>query len=152
MLKIGSEAPDFSVPLHTGEIFRLSDQHGRNRVILYFYPKDFTAGCTAQACMFSEHFREITALDVVIIGISADNMDSHRKFAAAHNLQFPLGSDEKRSVMKLYEALRFGIMPLRVTYIIDKAGVIRGAAHHELLIDRHWQSVITVLSQIGANE
>ena len=103
MLNVGSQAPDFSVPLHTGEIFRLSDYHGRKNVVLYFYPRDFTKGCTEQACTFSSHFLEIAALDAVIIGISSDTLESHRKFAAEYSLQFPLGADANRSVMSVLE-------------------------------------------------
>ena len=66
MLKVGSEAPDFSVSLHTGETFRLSEFRGKKNVVVYFYPKDFTKGCTAQACSFSDHFREIASLDLLV--------------------------------------------------------------------------------------
>lgn len=152
MLKIGSEAPDFSVPLHSGETFHLSEYRGRKHVVLYFYPKDFTKGCTEQACAFSDHSREIALLGAAIIGISPDDNESHRKFAATHRLQFPLGSDENRRVTRLYGALRFGIWQLRITYVIDKRGIIRKTIHHEFLIGKHWQSVITALRELEANQ
>jgi peroxiredoxin Q/BCP len=148
MLKVGSQAPDFSVPVQTGETFRLSEFRGKKNVVVYFYPKDFTKGCTAQACSFSDHFSEIASLDAMVIGISPDGEESHRKFAGTHSLRFPLGSDSQRTVLRLYEALQFGIRRLRVTYIIDKTGTIRGVAHHEILIEKHWKSVITVLREI----
>jgi len=151
MLKIGSEAPDFSVPLHTGQMFRLSEYRGRNNVVLFFYPKDFTTGCTAEACAFSDHLDEMSGQSAVVIGISADSTQRHLEFAKEKHLRFPLGSDENRSVMKLYGAVRFG-MPLRVTYVIDKSGLIRGAAHHEILISNHLQSAISVLRDIEAKK
>jgi peroxiredoxin Q/BCP len=152
MLKTGSVAPDFSVPLHTGEMFRLSEYRGRKHVVLYFYPKDFTTGCTEQACTFSDHSRESALLEAMIIGISADGNESHRKFAAAHKLQFPLGADENRAVSRMYDALRFGVWPLRVTYVIDKIGVIRNVIHYEIAIHRHWESVIDILREIEVKQ
>lgn len=148
MLRAGSEAPDFSLPLHTGEMFRLSEYRGKKNVVLYFYPKDFTTGCTAQACSFSDHFSEIVSLDALILGVSPDSEESHRRFARTHDLRFPLASDGQRSVMRMYGALQFGIRRLRVTYVIDKYGIIRGVAHHEILIEKHWKSVITILREI----
>jgi len=150
MLKSGQVAPDFFVPLHTGETFRLSEYRGQKHVVLFFYPKDFTAGCTTQACSFSNHIPDIRMLNAAVIGLSADSTESHRKFAQSNSLQFPLGSDRNWNVARMYGALRFGIWPLRITYVIDKAGIIRKAIHHEIMIMKHWQSVISVLREIEA--
>ncbi len=147
MLKVGTEAPDFSIPLHSGKTFQLSDYRGKRNVVLYFYPKDFTTGCTAEACAFSDHLDEIAGLNAVVLGVSADSTRRHVEFATEMKLRFTLGSDERRVVMRQYEAIRFG-MPLRITYVIDKSGFVRGAVHHEILIKNHLRSAISILRNI----
>lgn len=149
MLDVGSIAPDFSVPLSSVGKFRLSDCRGKKHVVLYFYPKDFTTVCTRQACLFSDHSDEIESLDAILLGISADSSERHREFIKALNLNFPLGTDTDNSVARMYNVFRLGFRRLRVTYVIDKAGIIAGALHHELFIDNHWKSVIAVLRNLG---
>ena len=123
-------------------------------VYLYFYPQDFTAGCTEQACTFRDNYDAIKKYDAVIFGVSADQTDSHRKFAASYHLPFPLISDADRSISKLYHARwLFGLWPYakRVTYVIDKQGIIRSVIHHELNIGRHLGDVIEALKQCSLN-
>lgn len=152
-MTIGDLAPDFQLPLHTGEEFRLSNYRGRKNVVLYFYPRDFTWGCTKEGCLFSSNIREIEQMGALIIGISADTIDSHRKFAEENNFVFPLASDEHMEVCRNYRTLWLrGLAIRRMTYIIDKQGIIRGKTHHELLIDRHWNYVLRVLNELDDHD
>lgn len=153
MLRIGTQAPDFELRLHNGLRFRLSDQSGIKNVVLYFYPKDFTWGCTKEGCIFAEHVKEIETQDAVLIGINAESLDRHRAFAQQHRFPFALASDPHLEVCRNYRALWLGGKAVRrVTYVIDRQRIIRGVAHHELLIDKHWQYVKRVLSQLHEDE
>jgi peroxiredoxin Q/BCP len=129
MLKEGMQAPDFSLPDADGRVHRLSDYRGR-KVILYFYPKDDTPGCTREACDFRDRQREIAAKNAVIVGISADGAASHRTFTAKYNLPFILLSDPAKEAIGAYGALRGGLLSktffgiVRSTFIIDEKGTI----------------------------
>ncbi|ALW86027.1 alkyl hydroperoxide reductase [Hymenobacter sedentarius] len=126
MLQVGQPAPDFTLKTTTGETFRLSELRGRH-VVLYFYPKDDTPGCTAEACSFRDQYEDFQDLGAEVVGISSDSEKSHQKFTAKHNLPFQLLADEKGEVRKLYEVPRalLGLLPGRVTFVIDKKGVIQ---------------------------
>ena len=138
MLELNQLAPDFTLPTTSGEPFRLSEQRGRS-VVLYFYPKDDTPGCTTQACGFRDQYEEFLELGAEVVGVSSDSEASHQKFSQKHRLPFPLLADEGGAVRKLYEVPRalLGLLPGRVTFVIDKEGVVRyifnslsGAADH----------------------
>ena len=126
MLSIGQPAPDFTLKTTTGDTFRLSEQRGRH-VVLYFYPKDDTPGCTAEACSFRDQYEDFLELGADVVGISSDSEASHQKFTQKHRLPFPLLADGGGQVRKLYEVPRalLGLLPGRVTFVIDKAGVIQ---------------------------
>lgn len=130
MLEIGTNAPDFQLPDQDGIIHRLEDYRGK-RIILYFYPKDNTPGCTKQACSFGELYPQITEKGAVVIGISKDSVESHKKFQQKYNLPFTLLSDTELSAIKAYDVWQekknygktyMGIV--RSTYLIDENGVI----------------------------
>lgn len=149
MLRIGTYAPDFELKLHTGLRFNLSDQLGVKNVVLYFYPRDYTWGCTKEGCLFADHIREIESMDAVLLGVNGESVEQHRTFADEYRFPFPLASDPHLEVCRNYRALWLGSKAIRrVTYVIDKRRVIRGVAHHELLIDRHWSYVKRILGQI----
>ena len=128
-LKVGDLAPDFSLPADTGETVRLSDLRGK-RVILYFYPLDNSGGCTMQACSFRDKYTQIEEENGVVLGVSGDGIESHRKFKTKHNLPFLLLADEDREVQALYgvgRARMLGIpMPFseRSQFVIDEEGRI----------------------------
>lgn len=148
LLKEGDEAPDFTARLSTGEEITLSQFRGKKNVVLSFYPADFTAGCTNQACSYRDSYGSVASLDAVIIGISTDGDARHREFSQSYQLPFPLISDPERNIIRLYGANRPGgaLLPTkRVTYVIDKDGVIRLVAHHEFLIRKHIEEIIGVL-------
>jgi peroxiredoxin Q/BCP len=151
MLKAGDVAPDFTTVLDDETIFTLSDWHGKKHVILYFYPSDFTRGCTTEACGFRDTHAAIEAQDAIVVGVSPDSTESHRRFRHEHGLPFLLVADTERKVIGLYDVARtFAIAKTkRVTYLIDKAGTIRNVYHHELAIGRHKDEVLEGLKSIN---
>lgn len=127
-LSIGDLAPDFALPSDTGEIVRLSDLRGK-RVVLYFYPKDDTSGCTTQACGFRDVYPAIEESNAVVLGVSPDGVKSHQKFKTKHNLPFTLLVDEQHSVAEAYgvwgEKSMYGKKYMGITrshFVIDEAG------------------------------
>ena len=130
MLNIGELAPDFELPDQNGEMHRLSDYRGQ-RVILYFYPKDNTSGCTKQACSFGELYPQFCEKGAVILGVSKDSVASHKKFEQNHGLPFTLLSDTEKTVIMAYDCWKekknYGKVSMgvvRTTYLIDENGVI----------------------------
>ena len=133
MLEVGTKAPEFTLPEPNGQPVSQSDFRGK-KVVLYFYPKDNTPGCTRQACAFAAGYEAFQKLDVAVIGISKDSVSSHLKFVQKYNLPFLLLADPDRIAIeaygvwqekKLYGKLGFGVM--RSTYIINEEGVIEKA-------------------------
>ena len=151
-LKPGTTAPPFTAASDNGSSISLADYRGK-KVVLYFYPKDDTPGCTAQACSLRDHQGEIGVKGVAILGVSAQGVGSHKKFARKYELNFPLIADPDRAIAKAYDALGAGVGGLmrgllgvsaRVTYLIDEQGRI---AH---VIDRpdcanHAEEVLKLL-------
>jgi peroxiredoxin Q/BCP len=153
MLKVGDQAPGFTAATSTGEQFQLSTYRGKSNVVLFFYPQDFTAGCTAQACAFRDSYAEIKKYEAVIFGVSLDNAAAHEKFAASYHLPFPLISDAGGAISKLYQARwLFGLWPYakRVTYVIDKKGIVRSVIHHEVNIGRHLEDLLHALQECAS--
>ncbi len=149
MLNVGQPAPDFEAPLDDGTTFHLSDFRGKKNVVLYFYPKAGTAGCTKQACTFRDNYEAISGYNAVIVGVSTDTVDAQAGFKAEHDLGFPLVADPEKRVTRLYDALAmFGIIRARVTYVIDTDGVIRAAFRHDLAIGKHLDDVLEGLKAI----
>lgn len=133
MLKTGTEAPDFALPDQNGTIQKLSAYRGQ-KVILYFYPKDNTAGCTKQACGFAENYPHFREKNAVVIGVSKDSVASHKKFEEKYGLPFILLSDPEKEVIRMYGAWQEKTMygkkvmgVVRTTYLIDENGVIEKA-------------------------
>jgi len=125
LLKPGSKAPAFSATDQHGKVISLSDFTGKKSVVLYFYPKDFTSGCTLEACTFRDNYSKFTDKGVVIIGVSFDTESSHRDFTRANKLLFPLLSDPKGELGAKYGVSSIFGYSSRVTFIIDKKGIIR---------------------------
>jgi peroxiredoxin Q/BCP len=121
MLQLGDQAPDFSLSTGSGDTFHLADQRGK-AVVLYFYPKDDTPGCTAEACAFRDQYEDFLDLGAVVVGVSSDSEASHQKFAQKHRLPFPLLADTSGQLRKQYEVPRafLGLLPGLVTFVIDK--------------------------------
>ena len=130
MLEVGTIAPEFSLPDQNGVMHTLSEYRGR-KVVLYFYPKDNTAGCTKQACSFGELYPQFQEKGAVVIGISKDSVASHKKFEEKHGLPFTLLSDPEKEVIQAYDVWKekknYGKISMgvvRTTYLIDENGVI----------------------------
>ncbi len=149
MLQINTAAPDFEAKLSNGEYFRLSDFKHRSYVILYFYPKDFTAGCTLEAKKFRDHYDELLAMHAQVFGVSFDSRESHQRFAESCSLPFPLIADGEKKIAFLYDAVWFGgFASKRITYVIDREGIIRGAFHYEMRIKNHSEQAIKLIQSL----
>ena len=141
MLNTGSAAPDFTLPDQDGNAVTLSKVLSKGPVLLYFYPADFTPGCTKEACMLRDAHADILDVGVTVIGVSAQDEDSHAKFQQKHDLPFTLLADTKHEVAELYDANGLFGMTKRITYLINRDGTIDDAvnamfrigAHEELL-------------------
>jgi peroxiredoxin Q/BCP len=130
MLEVGTKAPDFTLPDQNGEMHSLSDYRG-SKVVLYFYPKDMTSGCTKQACAFGELYPQFREKGAVVLGVSKDTVASHKRFEEKYGLPFTLLSDPDKEVIVAYDVLKekklYGKVSLgvvRTTYLIDENGVI----------------------------
>ena len=146
----GSLAPNFTLPSQSGKVVSLRDFLGKKPVILYFYPKDDTPGCTKEACAFRDRFEDFRELHAEVIGISSDSVESHRSFAAEHELPFTLLSDEGGKVRKLYGASStFGLIPGRVTYVLDEEGVVRHIFSSQLGVEKHVEEALEALRSMS---
>jgi peroxiredoxin Q/BCP len=133
----GDVAPDFDLPDAHGGRVRLSDLRG-GWVVVFFYPKDNTAGCTAEVCAFRDNHEDFVDAGATVIGISSDSVESHSAFTARHDLPFTLASDEGGEVRSQWGVAKtLGIMPGRVTYVIDPAGVVRKVFSSQLRATAH---------------
>ncbi|MCL6258729.1 peroxiredoxin [Aquiflexum sp. TKW24L] len=147
-LKIGQKSPDFTLPSTSGEKFTLSIHAAGKPCVIYFYPKDFTKVCTAEACDFRDQFSAFRDLDVPVVGISRDTITTHLKFKKENNLPFELLSDGTGNVCKLYDALIPLVkMPKRVTYFLDSNHVIRGAYSDMFESKKHVDEMIKLLKK-----
>jgi peroxiredoxin Q/BCP len=148
---VGSVAPDFTLPSQSGEMVSVKDFLGMRPLVLFFYPKDNTLGCTREVCAFRDSFEELGKLDTEVIGISSDSVDSHRDFAEKHNLPFTLLSDEGGKIRRLYGVPNtFGFFPGRVTYVIDRAGVVRHIFSSQIAVEKHVEEALATLESISA--
>jgi thioredoxin-dependent peroxiredoxin len=150
---IGKPAPDFTLPSSTGEPISLRQFKGKKTVILYFYPKDETPGCTKEACEFRDHTEEFDRHNVVVLGVSTDNMESHHAFRDKHKLPFPLLADEDAAVSKLYGVYKlknlYGKKYLgieRTTFVIDRTGRI-AQIYPKVKVDGHIPALLEFVGE-----
>lgn len=147
-VNIGDVAPDFELKDKDGNLVKLSDFRGEKNVVVYFYPKDETPGCTAQACSFRDSYDDFKEGGTEVIGISSDGSGSHEGFAANHNLQFILLSDLTGKVRKAYGAYDlFGMIPGRVTFVINKDGKVIHKFDSQLSPTKHIQESLDILKK-----
>lgn len=152
-IKVGDQAPDFSLPAQDGSNVSLKDFAGKKSVVLYFYPKDNTPVCTKEACLFKDQYEVFGKKDSEVIGVSADSVESHMGFATAQHLPFKLLSDRDNEVRKLYGVpSTIGVMPGRVTYVIDKNGVVRLVFNSQLDAQKHVDEALKVLAEIDKTD
>lgn len=154
MLQAGDKAPDFTLKTDKDETIRLSDYKDKSTVVLYFYPKDNTSGCTKEACSFRDHFQDIQRKDTVVLGVSPDSIKSHQNFITKHDLNFTLLSDTEHEVAELYGAwgekkmygrTYFGI--IRSTFIIGRDGLIK-KAYYKVKVNGHVEDVLLELEKL----
>jgi peroxiredoxin Q/BCP len=140
-------APPFTATTDSGEKFSLAEEIGKSNIILYFYPKDFTAGCTKESCAFRDNWDRVKSLDARVFGISSDDTESHKSFKEKYSLQFTLLSDPDHEIRKIY-GVQSRLIPPRVTFVIDKQGKIRGIFNSQMNISKHIDSALETLSKI----
>lgn len=154
MLSIGDLAPDFTLQATGGKTISLSDFRGKSAVVLYWYPKDMTPGCTTEACSFRDLEQEFKDAEAVILGVSIDSIKSHENFVSKHSLPFTLLSDEDKTVSTVYGVFKeksmygktfLGIV--RTTFVIDKAGVIR-KLWPKVKVEGHVDDVLEFVKQL----
>ena len=144
---LGSVAPDFELKDQNDELVKLSDFIGKKNIVLYFYPKDETPGCTKEACGFRDQYEDFTAIGAEVIGVSADSVESHKNFALNRKLPFVLLSDPDNKARKSYgvKGSLLGLLPGRETFVIDKEGIVRHRFSSQFQIDNHIGEALEVL-------
>jgi peroxiredoxin Q/BCP len=150
-IKKGDKCPVFTLTDQNGEEVNIKDFIGKRNLVIYFYPKDETAGCTAQACSFRDAYEDFKDVGAEVVGISSDSVNSHNAFAKNHNLPFVLLADQQKKVRKLFGVPTnlFGIIPGRVTYIIDKEGVVQGVFNSQMKFKQHVDEAKKILAGLG---
>lgn len=148
-IKVGDVAPDFTLPSQTGEPVHLKDVLSQKAVVLYFYPKDDTPGCTAESCAFRDSYTAFQEAGAEVIGVSSDTSASHQQFASKYQLPFLLVSDAGGALRKEYGVpATLGLLPGRVTYVIDKSGIVRHIFNSQFNFKGHVDEALKILQQI----
>ncbi len=148
-IKVGDTAPNFNLPAQNGKNVSLADFRGQKSVVLYFYPKDDTPGCSIESCAFRDQYEVFQAAGAEVIGVSGDSSNSHQNFAHKYNLPFTLLSDQGDKVRKKYGATTaFGLIPGRVTYLIDKNGIVQYVFDSMFNFKGHVEEALKTLQQL----
>ncbi len=152
LLHIGDHAPDFTLPTHTGSAVSLKNFLGTSTIVLFFYPKDNSFGCTKEVCAFRDSYEVFKQAGVEVIGVSSDSLASHTMFAQKYQLPFMLASDISGEMRMHYGVpATFGFLPGRVTYIIDKQGIIRHIFSSQLTPNKHITEALTILKMLDTD-
>jgi peroxiredoxin Q/BCP len=153
-LPLGSKAPDFELPSQSGDRVRLSDLVQKGVVVLYFYPRDGTPGCTAESCAFRDAFGVFQDAGADVVGVSRDPVDAHERFASEHRLTFKLLSDTSGEVHKLYKIKHTipWVLPGRETYVIDRRQVIRHHFSSQLKAKKHVAEALRIVQLLASDE
>jgi len=146
----GSKVPSFTLKDQNGKLFDIQNVLGKKNLVIYFYPKDDSPGCTKEACYFRDQFEVFTQADALIIGISGQSVESHKKFADKYHLSFTLLSDEGNKVRKLFGVPTdlFGTLPGRVTYVVDKAGTVVYVFDSQSQATKHVDEALRILKEM----
>ncbi len=147
LMELGDQIPDISLPDQNGEAVRLHDHIGKHPLVIYFYPKDDTPGCTREACRFRDQFDEFTEAGAKVFGISTDSVDSHKRFASKYRLNFQLLSDRGRKAEKAFGLKRgfLGMLPGRATFVFDSDGLLIREFNSSLQPTRHVAEALEAL-------
>lgn len=147
-IKVGDTAPDFKLPSNAGAEISLSDFKGKKSVVLYFYPKDETPGCTREARAFMKSYEAFRQKGAEVVGVSSDTVDSHKKFADHCSISFPLLSDQQGRLRRAYQVpSTLGILPGRVTYIIDREGIVKHIFNSQTHPEQHVEQALKSLQE-----
>jgi peroxiredoxin Q/BCP len=146
----GSKVPSFSLKDQDGKLFTIQSVLGKKNLVIYFYPKDDSPGCTKEACYFRDQFEVFGEEDAVIIGISGQSVESHKEFAEKYRLSYTLLSDEGNKVRKLFgvPAGFFGTIPGRVTYVVDKQGTVVYVFNSQAQATKHVDEALRILKEM----
>ena len=146
----GSKVPSFALSDQNGKLFDITSVLGKKNLVIYFYPKDDSPGCTKEACTFRDQFEAFREADAEIIGISSDDVESHKKFAEKYRLTYTLLSDTDGKVRKLFGVPSdlFGLLPGRVTYVINKQGIVIHTFDSQLQSQKHIEESLSALKRI----
>lgn len=147
-VQVGDLALDFTLPAQSGPLVSLGDFLGKTALVLYFYPKDNTSVCTAEACAFRDSYEVFKDAGAEVIGISSDSVESHQQFTAAHRLPFILLSDVGGVIRKRYGVPTAFGLPGRVTYIIDRQGIVRHIFFSQFTSEKHVAQALQTLQSI----
>lgn len=148
-VKVGDSAPDFKLPSQSGKSYRLKEMLSQN-LVLYFYPKDDSPGCTTEACSFRDNYEIFKKYGAEVVGISSGSIESHNKFVVKNNLPFILLSDEKGKIGNMYGVPTiFGMIPGRVTYLIDKKGIVRHIFSSQFNAKKHIDESLKILEDMN---
>jgi peroxiredoxin Q/BCP len=148
-IKVGDPAPPLAAEAHDGRRVSLSEFRGQRAVVLFFYPRDGTSVCTAEACAFRDAHEDFAKAGAVVIGVSGDSLERHRSFASERELPYLLLSDQDGSIRKAFGVPKtFGIFPGRVTYVIDKQGVVRHIFNSQFTGERHTTEALAMVRQL----
>lgn len=150
VIGVGSTVPSFSLKDQNGENFELDSVRGKKNLVIYFYPKDDSPGCTKEACSFRDQFDVFKQHDALIIGISAQSVESHLEFSKKHRLNYTLLSDDDNGVRKLFGVPTdlFGLLPGRVTYVVDKAGKVVFMFNSQMNAEKHIEEALRILKEL----
>ncbi len=151
-IKEGDAIPNFILKNQFSEMINISDYIGKKNLILFFYPKDDTPGCTREACSFRDHYEAFLEAGAEVIGISGQSVESHKNFAQKHNLKYHLLSDDGNKVRKLFGVSTnlFGLLPGRVTYVADKTGKVTYTFNSQTQVEKHVEEALKVLKELGS--
>jgi peroxiredoxin Q/BCP len=149
-IEVGSVIPQFTLPDQNGNLFDINSVLGKKNLVIYFYPKDDSPGCTAQACSFRDQFEVFSDANAVIIGISGQSVESHKKFAEKHRLSYTLLSDKGNKIRKLLGVPTdlFGLIPGRVTYVVDKSGKVVYMFSSQVQTEKHVDDALKILKDL----
>ncbi len=150
MIKTGDKIPNFTAKDLNGNDFDIQNYIGKKPLVIYFYPKDNTAGCTIQACSFRDQYQDFTDLGAEVIGISSDSVASHQKFSKEYHLPFVLLSDADQKIRNLFGVPKglLGLLPGRVTYVVDKEGFVKLIFDNGLMVKKHISKALTAIKEI----
>ena len=149
-IELGSKVPIFELKDQNGELFKLESVLGKKNIVIFFYPKDDSPGCTKEACSFRDQFEVFADADAVIIGINAQSVESHLAFAIKHRLNYTLLSDTGNKVRKIFGVPGnfFGLIPGRVTYVVNKEGKIVYLFNSQIQAEKHVDDALRILQEM----